>query len=101
MFSDREQRVAVVKTLFGAFNHAAWMTDDGLSEEACGAVRNLKEGKPSGLSLFDTEEGVVIAGLFYNMYNLFGRRNVSVNGKSVEKLLALATPLKSSKAIKL
>lgn len=50
MFRDREQRVAVVKTLFGAFNHAAWMTDDGLSEEACAAVRNLKEGKPTGLS---------------------------------------------------
>ena len=48
-----------------------------------------------GLEFFDTEEGVVIAGLFYNMYNLFSSRDVSVNSKSVEKLLALATPLKS------
>lgn len=54
-----------------------------------------------GLELFDTEEGVVIAGLFYNMYNLFSRRGVSVNGKAVEKLLGLATPMKSSKEIKL
>ena len=79
MFSDREQRVAVVKTLFGAFNHAAWMTDDGLSEEACAHFKRLGEGKPTdlsssaewmfqlGVSLWDPYAGSMHFGKFFNL----------------------------------
>jgi hypothetical protein len=87
---------------FGLFMEEIKQGEVAVRDDAAQWLKAMKarDGRMS-LELFDTEEGVVIAGLFYNMYNLFGRRNVSVNGKSVEKLLALATPLKSSKAIKL
>ena len=47
MFKDREQRIAVVKTLFGAFNHPTWIDDDGLTAEALDALKSLREGKPT------------------------------------------------------
>lgn len=51
MFRDREQRVLVVKTLFGAFNHANWIDDENeLTEEAIEAHERVQKGQPSGLS---------------------------------------------------
>lgn len=77
MFKDREQRIAVVKTLFGAFNHPTWINDDGLTAEALDAIKALREGKPTGLShsaewllhlgtsLWDAGAGQMPFGKFY------------------------------------
>jgi hypothetical protein len=66
---------------FGLFMEEIKQGEVAVRDDAAQWLKAMKarDGRMS-LELFDTEEGVVIAGLFYNMYNLFGRRNVSVNG---------------------
>lgn len=50
MFKDREQRIAVVKTIYGAFRRASWINDDGITEDAINCKIRCKAGEASELS---------------------------------------------------
>ena len=50
MFRDREQRIAVVKTLLGLIRHADWINEDGLSDEALARVNKARRGQDLDLS---------------------------------------------------
>lgn len=48
------------------------------------------KGGMMGLEFFDTDKGVIVAGMFSGMYSYFVQDSVSVNGKALAKLKALS-----------
>lgn len=50
MFKDRDQRIAVVKTIFGAFNKQHWINGDGLTPEALFQKEEANKNRPVNLS---------------------------------------------------
>ena len=50
MFESREQRIAVVKTLFGAIGAPYWINDDGIQGKALEHYDKLQKGETLNLS---------------------------------------------------
>lgn len=76
---------------FGCFLEQIKKGEVVITPEAEAWLKPVKaKGGMMGLEFFDTDEGVIVAGMFGGMYSYFVQDSVSVNGKALAKLKVLS-----------